>query len=101
MENLTSSDFPDFKYDNLAVKKIVEENFIPKYEKIVLSKDVKLKKYNEYGLPLNKNFDYTKYFVQPHQQDEGVVEAVLYADIKKRPHVTEDIDYEWDEMTQE
>ena len=46
------------------MKKIVEDNIIPKYEKIVLSKDVKLKKYNEYGLPIgNNNFDYTKYFV--------------------------------------
>lgn len=31
----------------------------------------------------------------------GVVEAVLYADPKKRAHVTEDIDYAWEEMTEE
>ncbi|KAL4441340.1 hypothetical protein ABPG74_013635 [Tetrahymena malaccensis] len=100
IEDLTSQDFPDFKYKDLVQKKIIEENIIPKYEKITFSKDVKFKKFNEYGLPAS-NFDYSKYFVQPSQQNEGIVEAVLLADYKTAPKLKEDIDYEYDEMTEE
>lgn len=53
----------------IAEKKLVEENAMPKYESIVLNKDVKLRKFNEYGLPItDRKFDYTKYFVQPRKQ---------------------------------
>ncbi|EAR93861.1 hypothetical protein TTHERM_00404310 (macronuclear) [Tetrahymena thermophila SB210] len=100
IEDLTSQDFPDFKYKDLVQKKIVEDNIIPKYEKITFSKDVKFKKFNEYGLPAS-NFDYSKYFVQPSQQNDGIVEAVLLADYKTAPKLKEDIDYEYDEMTEE
>ncbi|EGR27928.1 hypothetical protein IMG5_186520 [Ichthyophthirius multifiliis] len=68
--DLQCKDFPEFTFQSEYQKKVTEQNIIPKYEKLVLSKSVKLKKLNEYGLPLNDGYDYSKHFVQSSKKNK-------------------------------
>ena len=57
--------------------------YVPDYKKISLSKDIKMKKLDEYGLSTNDGYNYDQHLVEKSGTKGGEVVAVLQADHKK------------------